>query len=177
MARFVMSLAQNPLNTLATQWLERTLDDSANRRLALAEAFLALDGVLDVMHNVSSGLMVYENTIRANLTAELPFMASENILMAAVKKGADRQRAHEAIRVHSQAAAQRVKADGAANDLLDRLRGEPMFRGIDLSEVLDPTAYIGLAPQQVDAFVQEVAQPVIDRYRAFAAGRPADLRV
>jgi adenylosuccinate lyase len=164
MARFVMSLAQNPLNTLATQWLERTLDDSANRRLALAEAFLALDGVLDVMHNVASGIVVYENTIRANLMAELPFMASENIMLAAARKGADRQEAHEVIRKHSQAAAQRVKVGGGANDLLDRLRGEQMFAGIDLNAVLDPAAYIGLAPQQVDAFVSEVVEPVRKKY-------------
>jgi len=164
MARFVMSLAQNPLNTLATQWLERTLDDSANRRLALAEAFLALDGVLDVLHNVASGLVVYEKTIRANLMAELPFMASENIMMAVVKQGADRQEAHEVIRRHSQAAAQRVKSEGGTNDLLERLRSEKMFAGVDLNAVLDPAAYIGLAPPQVDAFIKDVVEPVRKRY-------------
>jgi adenylosuccinate lyase len=177
MARFVMSLAQNPLNTLATQWLERTLDDSSNRRLALAEAFLALDGVLDVMHNVASGLVVYDQTIRANLMAELPFMASENILMAAVQKGADRQEAHEMIRKHSQAAAQRVKAEGGGNDLLDRLRAEKMFAGIDLDAVLDAAAYIGLAPQQVEAFVRDVVQPVRNNYPSVLARGAVDLRV
>lgn len=177
MARFVMSLAQNPLNTLATQWLERTLDDSANRRLALAEAFLALDGVLDVVHNVASGLVVYEKTIHANLMAELPFMASENIMMAAVQKGADRQEAHEVIRRHSQAAAQRVKAEGGDNDLLDRLRSEKMFAGVDLNAVLDPAAYIGLAPQQVDAFIRDIVEPARTRYAAAIKSQTASLRV
>lgn len=176
MARFVMSLVQNPLNTAATQWLERTLDDSSNRRLALPEAFLALDGVLDVMHNVCSGLVVYEQTIRANLMAELPFMASENIMMAAVAHGADRQEAHEIIRTHSQAAAQKVKEEGGANDLLDRLREEPMFAGIDLHAVLDPTAYVGRAPEQVDHFVADVVEGIRSRY-AEALGGKTDLRV
>lgn len=166
MARFVMSLAQNPLNTAAAQWFERTLDDSANRRLALPEAFLALDGVLDILHNVASGLVVYEKTIRANLMAELPFMASENIMMAAVAQGADRQEAHEVIRSHSQAAAERVKREGAAdNDLLTRLRDEPMFKGVDLDAVLDPTVYVGRAPEQVDQFIHEVVEPIRSRYQ------------
>lgn len=165
MARFVMALAQNPLNTAATQWFERTLDDSANRRLVLPEAFLALDGVLDIMHNVCSGLVVYEKTVRANLLAELPFMASENILMAAVANGADRQEAHEVIRTHSQAAAERVKSEGGDNDLLERLSGEAMFDGVDLHAVLDPSAYVGRAPEQVDQFVTEVVEPVRGRYR------------
>jgi adenylosuccinate lyase len=172
-----MSLAQNPLNTLATQWLERTLDDSANRRLALAEAFLALDGVLDVLHNVASGLVVYEKTIHANLMAELPFMASENIMMAAVAKGADRQLAHEIIRTHSQAAAHRVKSEGAPNDLLDRLRSETMFADIDLHAVLDPAAYVGLAPQQVDAFVNDVVDPVRKKYAQAVRAQASAIRV
>jgi len=165
MARFVITLAQSPLNTAAEQWLERTLDDSSNRRLVLPEAFLALDGVLDVMHNVASGLVVYEKTIRANLMAELPFMATENILMAAVQSGgADRQHAHEAIRLHSQAAAHRIKSEGAPNDLLDRLRTEPMFKGIDWDSVLDPRTYVGRAPEQVDRFIEQVVQPIRERY-------------
>lgn len=174
-SRFVMSLAQNPLNTAATQWLERTLDDSANRRLALAEAFLALDGALDVMHNVASGLVVYEATIRANLLAELPFMATENILMAAVRSGADRQEAHEIIRVASQAAAHAVKAEGKPNDLLDRLRHEAAFADINLDAVLDPAAYIGLAPQQTDAFMEVIA-PIRARYKQ-SLTPPPSLRV
>jgi adenylosuccinate lyase len=176
MARFVMSLVHNGLDTAATQWLERTLDDSANRRLALPEAFLALDGALDIMHNVASGLVVYEKTIRANLMAELPFMASENILMAAVQLGADRQAAHEIIRQHAQDAAHRVKSEGGANDLLERLRGEPMFESVDLDAVMDPTAYVGRSPEQVDRFITSVVEPVRERYGA-ALGAASDLRV
>jgi len=177
MARFVMTLAQNPLNTAAAQWFERTLDDSANRRLALPEAFLALDGVLDIMHNVCSGLVVYEKTIRRNLMAELPFMASENIMMAAVALGADRQEAHEVIRTHSQAAADRVKSEGASeNDLLDRLQGEAMFANVDLDEVMDPAAYVGRAPEQVDSFIADVVDPIRNRYREVLSEQTA-LRV
>lgn len=164
MARFVMNLVQNPLQTAATQWLERTLDDSSNRRLVLPESFLALDGSLDVMHNVTSGLVVYEKTIRANLVAELPFMATENMIMAAVKQGADRREAHEIIRQHSQEAARYVKAEGGRNDLLERLRDEDMFRNVDLDEVLDPMAYVGRAPEQVDRFIAEIVDPMRKRY-------------
>jgi adenylosuccinate lyase len=166
MARFVMSLAQNPLQTAAVQWLERTLDDSSNRRLVLPEAFLALDGCLDVMLNVADGLVVYEHTVAANLAAELPFMATENILMAAVRAGADRQEAHEVIRQHSQAAAEQVKAHGRPNDLLARLADDPMFAGVDLGDVLDPRRYVGRAPEQVDAFLAEVVGPLRERYGA-----------
>ncbi|UCD73887.1 MAG: adenylosuccinate lyase [Phycisphaerales bacterium] len=176
LARFVMSLAQNPLNTAATQWLERTLDDSANRRLVLPEAFLALDGILDIMHNVFSGLVVYEKTITANLMAELPFMASENLLMAAVQNGADRQEAHELFRKHSQAAGEKVKAEGGENDLLDRLRGEAMFRDVDFDAVMDPSAYVGRAPEQVNCFMAEVVEPIRLRY-AGELGDAAELKV
>ncbi len=164
MARFVMTLAQSPLNTAATQWMERTLDDSSNRRLVLPESCLALDGALDVMRNVASGLVVYEATIEKNLMAELPFMASENIMMAAVQQGADRQEAHEIVRVHSQAAAQQVKAEAGENDLIDRLRGESMFRDVDLDAVLDPSGYVGRAPEQVDAFIADVVAPIRVKY-------------
>ncbi|MHC5024524.1 MAG: adenylosuccinate lyase [Planctomycetota bacterium] len=174
LARFVMTLAQNPLHTAATQWLERTLDDSANRRLALPESFLALDGAMDLLHNVASGLVVHEKTIRSNLMAELPFMATENILMAAVRQGADRQEAHELIRQHSQQVAEAVKSAGARNDLLERLRAEPMFEDVDLDAVLDPMAYVGRAPEQVDRFVESVVEPVRARYaEALSAERPA----
>ncbi len=176
MARFVMSLAQNPLNTAATQWFERTLDDSANRRLVLPEAFLALDGILDIMHNVAAGLVVYEKTIRANLMSELPFMASENILMAAVQQGADRQQAHEVIREQSQAAARMVKAEGGENDLLDRLRNEELFREVDLDAVLNPMAYVGRAPEQVDRFVTDIVEPIRARYEG-ELGEVAELKV
>lgn len=176
-ARFVMSLAQNPLNTAATQWLERTLDDSSNRRFTLPEAFLALDGVLDVMHNVASGLVVYEKTIRANLMAELPFMTTENILMAAVQHGADRQDAHEIIRTHSQAAALRVKSEGGPNDLLGRLRDEAIFRGVDWDSVLNPSAYVGRAPEQVDRFIELVVDPIRARFAVSLKAQPSVLRV
>jgi adenylosuccinate lyase len=175
MARFVMALAQNPLNTAAAQWFERTLDDSSNRRLVLPEAFLALDGVLDVMHNVSSGLVVHEKVIRANLMAELPFMAAENILMAAVQQGTDRQEAHELIRAHSHAAGARVK-EGEPNDLLERLRDDPLFAGLDLDAALDPMAYVGRAPEQVDRFIAEVVEPLRKRYAGGLVGR-TELRV
>ncbi|TVQ32875.1 MAG: adenylosuccinate lyase [Phycisphaeraceae bacterium] len=164
LCRFVMSMAQNPLNTAATQWLERTLDDSANRRLALPEPFLALDGALDIMHNVGAGLLVHEATVRANLMAELPFLASENVMMAAVKLGRDRQEIHEAIRRHSQAAGIRVKDRGEPSDLIERMRTEPLLKGIDLDAMLDPMAYVGLAPRQVDVFLEEIAGPIRERY-------------
>ncbi len=175
-ARFVMTLAASPLGTAATQWLERTLDDSSNRRLVIPEAFLALDGVLDIMHNVVSGLVVYEKTIESNLLAELPFLATENLLMAAVRAGADRQEAHETIRRSSQAAARAVKLEGGRNDLLDRLRSEPIFAALDLDAVLAPTEYIGRAPEQVDQFIAAVLGPIRDRYRDFL-GATTDLRV
>ncbi len=176
LARFVMNLSHNALDTAATQWLERTLDDSSNRRLTLPEAFLALDGALDIMANVMGGLVVYPRTIQAHLLAELPFMASEDILLAATKRGADRQDAHEAIRRHSQAAALAVKSEGRANDLLERLRADPMFHGLDLDRVMDPAAFIGLAPEQVDRFVHDVVAPIRDRYRTTPAAEP-QLRV
>ena len=176
LARFVMNLQHNALDTAATQWFERTLDDSSNRRLSLPEAFLALDGALDIMANVLGGLVVYPKTIEAHLMAELPFMASEDILLAATKRGADRQDAHEVIRTHSQAAAHAVKAEGRPNDLLQRLRGEPMFAGLDLDRVMDPKAYVGRAPEQVDRFVAEVVEPIRGRWRDALAAEPT-LRV
>jgi len=164
LSRFVIGMTQTPFTTAAEQWLERTLDDSSARRLTLPEPFLAIDGVLDLVSSVASGLVVYEKTIAANLHAELPFMATEHLLMAAVNQGADRQQAHEVIRSHSQAAAQRVKEDGLANDLLDRLRGEAIFKGVDFDAALDPAAFIGRAPQQVDQFIEEVITPIRQRY-------------
>ena len=164
LARFVISLTHNAYDTAATQWLERTLDDSANRRLALPESFLALDGCLDLLHNVAGGLVVHEAAARANLCAELPFLASENLMMAAVRRGRDRQEVHEAIRLHAQAAGARVKDEGLPNDLLDRLADEPLLAGVDLDAELDPSKYIGLAPAQVDRFLAEVAGPIRDRY-------------
>jgi adenylosuccinate lyase len=180
MARFVMTLAQSPLNTAASQWFERTLDDSSNRRLVLSESFLALDGVLDVMHNVCSGLVVYERTIRNNLMSELPFMATENILMSAVNTGgADRQEAHEVIRTHSQAAALRVKNEAGPNALIERLRDDRLFRSmnIDWDSILNPNLYVGRAPEQVDRFIQQIVEPIRKRHADALRATSADLRV
>lgn len=176
LSRFVIGMVSTPFTTAAEQWLERTLDDSSCRRLTLPEPFLAIDGVLDLVINVASGIVVYENTVAANLARELPFMATENILMAAVRNGADRQQAHEVIRTYSQAAAERVKTEGAENDLLDRLSIEPMFAGIDLGAELDAKKFIGRAPQQVDAFVADVVEPIRSRY-ADALSAHVELKV
>lgn len=170
LCRFVMSLAQDGLDTASTQWLERTLDDSSNRRLVLPEAFLALDGALDLLHSVASGLVVHEMTVRANLMAELPFMAVENIMMAAVKKGRDRQDVHEALRKHAIAAGKRVKELGQSNDLLERLKSEPVLTGLDLSHFLDPIAYIGRAREQVDHFVNGIVGSVRKGYSTLWMG-------
>lgn len=164
LCRFVISLTQMPFVTAAEQWLERTLDDSSARRLSLPEPFLALDGALDLAINVSRGIVVYEKTITANLQRELPFMATEDLMMAAVRRGADRQEVHEIIRRHAQAAAQRVKAEGAENDLLERLEGESVFRGVDLRAELAAERFVGRAPQQVDQFIEQVVEPIRRRY-------------
>jgi len=176
LSRFVIGMVSTPFTTAAEQWFERTLDDSSCRRLTLPEPFLALDGVLDLVINVAGGIVVYEKTIEANLAKELPFMATENILMAAVRNGADRQEAHEVIRTHSQSAAERVKAEGADNDLLDRIINEPMFQGVDLNAELDAGKFVGRAPQQVDAFIADVVDPIRKRY-AEALGESPELKV
>ena len=176
LSRFVIGMTQTPFVTAGEQWFERTLDDSSARRLTLPEPFLALDGVLDLLINVASGLVVYDRTVAANLAAELPFMASENLMMAAVQRGGDRQELHEIIRGHSQAAAQQVKSQGKPNDLLDRLRDEPAFAGVDLDAALDPAGFVGRAPQQVDAFLEEVVQPIRHRY-AGRLGAGGELKV
>ncbi|MDX9912673.1 MAG: adenylosuccinate lyase [Phycisphaerales bacterium] len=174
LTRFVMNLVGNAYDTAATQWLERTLDDSSNRRLSLPEAFLALDGALDLMHNVASGLVVHEAMVRKNLMAELPFLATENILMACVKLGADRQDYHERIRVHAQAAGMRVKQEGLDNDLLERLKDDPAFRSkarggllseeLDWDNLLDPMKYVGRSVEQTERFIAEVIEPMRERY-------------
>ncbi len=173
LARFVIGLTQTPYVTAAEQWFERTLDDSSARRLTLPEPFLALDGVLDLVINVASGLVVYEKTVAANLAAELPFMATENLLMAAVQRGGDRQELHEVIRTHSQAAAARVKSEGATNDLLDRLAQDPAFAGVDLAAAMEADRFVGRAPEQVDLFIREVAEPIRKRYADALRYEPA----
>ena len=165
LCRFVIGLTQVPFVTAAEQWMERTLDDSSARRLSLPEPFLAIDGALDLAINVARGIVVYAKTIRMHLEAELPFMATENLMMAAVQRGADRQEVHEAIRGHSQAAARRVKEEGGPNDLLERLANEPLMAGIDLKSQLDPANFIGRAPQLIDQFIEQVVKPIRARYR------------
>ncbi len=174
LTRFVMNLVGNAYDTAATQWLERTLDDSSNRRLSLPEAFLALDGALDLMHNVASGLIVHEAMVRKNLMAELPFMATENILMACVQRGGDRQEYHELIREHAQVAGMRVKHEGLDNDLLERLqsdkrfwstaRGGPLHDELRWDNLLDPMQYVGRSVEQTERFVRDVIEPLRERY-------------
>lgn len=176
LARFAMSLTASASQTAATQWMERTLDDSANRRLVIPQAFLAIDAVLILYQNVASGLVVYPEVIRRNLMEELPFMATENILMAAVEAGGDRQELHEVIRRHSLAAAKAVKQDGLANDLIARLSSEPAFSEINITAVLSDSALVGRAPQQVDDFLAEVVEPIRSRYTN-ASEVEADVRV
>lgn len=169
-ARFVICDALNPAITAATQWFERTLDDSANKRIAMAEGFLAIDGILDLFANVSNGLVVYPNVIAKHLAAELPFMASENIMMDAVKAGGDRQELHEVIRANAQAAAAHVKLDGGENDLLERLAEDPHFAGmnLDLAETLRAEKYVGRAPEQVKEYLAEVVKPFLEANAASA---------
>ncbi len=164
LARFVMSLQSSAAATLATQWLERTLDDSANRRLVLPQAFLAVDAILLLYQNVTSGLVVYPKVIAKHLQEELPFMATENIMMAAVAAGGDRQDLHERIRRHSQAAGAVVKEQGKPNDLLERLAGDEAFAKVDLHAALDASQFVGRAPEQVDEFIAEVVAPIRKRY-------------
>jgi adenylosuccinate lyase len=176
LARFVISLQSSAATTAATQWLERTLDDSANRRLTIPQAFLATDAILMLYQNVASGLVVYPNTIARHLGEELPFMATENILIEAVARGGDRQDIHERIRRHSQAAAEVVKSEGGANDLIERLSGDAAFTGIDLTAALDPARFVGRAPEQVDEFLAEVIGPIRARYPSTSTAR-SEIRV
>ncbi len=163
LARWLISIAANPAHTAAVQWLERTLDDSANRRMSLPEGFLTADAILRIVHNVADGLTVYPAMVRRNLAAELPFMASEVILMAAVQRGGDRQEAHERLRVHSRAATDGMLSEGADNDFLDRVAaddGVPLGRA-ELEALLDPHRFVGRAPQQTREFLAEVVEPVL----------------
>ncbi len=177
LARFVMSLESSAAQTLATQWMERTLDDSANRRLVIPQAFLAIDAILAVLNNVVSGLVVYPAVIAKNLNAELPFMASENIMMEAVKAGGDRGDLHERIREHSVAAGAEVKSKGLENDLLDRLKSDPLFASVDIDSMVEPKQFIGRAPEQVDCFLNEHVQPIRDRYAETLDAEQVELKV
>lgn len=163
LSRYVIVDSLNPAITAATQWFERTLDDSANKRIAVAEAFLALDGVFNIYINVVENMVVYDKVIKSHVENELPFMATENILMKAVKKGGDRQELHERIRIHSMAAAQRVKGEGLNNDLIERIINDNSF-GLSKEEILEainPLKFVGRAPGQVLEFIEECVEPIL----------------
>lgn len=172
LARYLLSLATSPPLTLAAQMFERTLDDSSNKRLVVPEAFLTADALARLLHNIFDGLVVYPAVIAARIAAELPFITSEDILMAAVSAGGDRQKLHERIRVHAQAAGAEVKQHGRANDLIARLQADPEFAGVKWQRVLDPRRYVGLAPQQTRAFLRRHVQPLLKQLGRRAAAAP-----
>ncbi len=167
LANYVMSDMMNPMLVASTQWFERTLDDSANKRLSIPEGFLAVDGILDLYLNVVDGLVVYPKVIEKHLMAELPFMATENIMMDAVKAGGDRQELHERIRELSMEAGRHVKAEGKENDLLELIAADPGFNLTleELKKAMDPSRYVGRAPEQVDEFLEEVIRPILEANR------------
>ena len=165
LARYVIADSINPAMTAGTQWFERTLDDSANKRISVSEAFLAVDAILNIYINITQGLVVYDRVVTRRVMEKLPFMATENIMMESVKRGGNRQELHEALRVHSHAAARRVKLEGGANDLIDRIAADPLFplSREEIVSQLDPTLYIGRSVSQVEEFLRGVAQPILDR--------------
>ncbi|MGH7575506.1 MAG: adenylosuccinate lyase [Longimicrobiales bacterium] len=165
-ARHVITLSIDPAFTAATQWLERTLDDSANRRIAIPEAYLGTDAILLLAHNVAAGLVVRPAVIRRRLEDELPFLVTETVLMRAVSRGGDRQDLHERIRTHAFAAAERIKNEGAANDLVDRIASDEAFRlrRAELDDMFDAARHVGRAPEQVDRFLDDVVEPVLARF-------------
>ena len=166
LARYVMADSMNPAITASAQWFERTLDDSANKRISIPEAFLAVDAILNIYANVASGMVVHEKVIARHVAEELPFMATENIMMDAVKRGGDRQMLHEQIRRLSLEAGYQVKELGLPNDLIDRIAAEPMF-GLTKEEIethLNPVAYIGRCPEQVEEFLDREVKPILERY-------------
>ena len=178
LSRYVMSDLMNPYITAATQWFERTLDDSANKRLSVPEAFLAIDGILDLYMNVADGLVVYEKVIEKHIMAELPFMATENIMMDAVKRGGDRQELHEKIRTLSMEAGRNVKERGLDNNLLELIAAEPSFN-ITLEELkkqMDPSKYTGRSKEQVEDFLKEVIRPILEENGALL-GLEAEINV
>ena len=178
LAKFVMSLSSSSAMVAATQWFERTLDDSANKRLAIPQSFLAVDAILLIWNNIMNGIVVYENRIQKHIMEELPFMATEYIIMEEVKAGGDRQEIHETIRVHSMEASKKVKEEGKENDLLDRIMNDTSLKmdKSKLMEVLDPKNFIGFAPIQTEEFVHNEVQPILDKY-ADLIGMEADLKV
>ncbi|MBQ3274067.1 MAG: adenylosuccinate lyase [Christensenellaceae bacterium] len=166
LSRYVIADYINPAMTAGTQWFERTLDDSANKRISVAEAFLAVDAILNIYMNVTEGIVVYDKVIEKRVMEKLPFMATENILMKSVKKGGSRQQIHERLRTHSHAAARRVKMEGGTNDLIDRIADDPEIpiTKEEIMEVLDPALYTGRSASQVDTFLKEIVNPVLARY-------------
>ncbi len=167
LCRYMLSLPVNSAITASTQWFERTLDDSANRRIVNAQAFLTVDAVLELYLNIADGLVVYERVIEKHVKAELPFMATENILMECVKAGGDRQELHERIRIHSQAAGDRVKREGGENDLLARLSTDPLFEAVRdrLDEIVDAKKFVGRAPAQTEEFIANEITPILERHK------------
>ena len=178
LSRYVIINCLNPAFTAGTQWFERTLDDSANKRISVAEGFLAVDSILNILLNVTQGLVVYPKVVTQRVMKELPFMATENIMMQAVKKGGDRQELHERLRQHSQAAARVVKEEGGENDLIDRVCADPLFN-LTREEILaemQPIAFVGRAPQQVTEFLRDCVKPILDANRE-VLGEGAELKV
>lgn len=178
LSRYVIANSTNPALTASVQWFERTLDDSANKRIAISEAFLAVDAILQIMLNVCDGLVVYPKVIEARVMAELPFMATENIMMQAVKKGGDRQDLHERLRTHSLAAARVVKEEGGKNDLLQRIAADPAF-GLtmeELTQVMHPALFVGRAPEQVTEYLRDYIRPLLEANKAIL-GAKAELKV
>ncbi|OUP08509.1 adenylosuccinate lyase [Anaeromassilibacillus sp. An200] len=174
LARYVIADSLNPAMTASAQWFERTLDDSANKRISVPEAFLAVDAILNLYRNVTDGLVVYPKVMEQRLRRELPFMATENIMMDAVKRGGDRQQLHERIRVHSMAASRVVKEEGGENDLLERIAGDSLF-GVTLEELekmMEPSRYVGCAPLQTAGFLHDVVEPVLAKYQEIAEETP-----
>ena len=178
LAKFVIALQQSTAMTASTQWFERTLDDSANKRLSLPQAFLAVDAILIIWKNVLDGLVVYPKMIEKRIMAELPFMSTEYIIMECVKNGGDRQELHERIRVHSMEAGKQVKVEGKDNDLIDRIINDKYFN-LDkdrLLEILDPKNFIGFAPEQTEEFVNIEVKPILEKY-SNRLGMKATLKV
>lgn len=178
LANHVIANAVNPMITAAMQWFERTLDDSANKRLSIPEGFLALDGILELYLNVASGLVVYPKVIEMRLMNELPFMATENIMMDAVKAGGDRQELHEKIRQHSMAAGRKIKEEGGANDLVDRIAADPAF-GMNREQItalMEPKNFTGCAEEQTERFLTDEVSPVLEKYKD-SLGLEADINV
>ncbi len=163
LSRYVMVDTLNTAITAGTQWFERTLDDSANKRIAVAEAFLGVDAILNILINVCDGLVVYEKVIRQRVMNELPFMATENIMMDAVKKGGNRQELHEKLRVHSQAAARVVKEEGGKNDLVERIAADPAFMVTreEIEAILQPEKFIGRSKEQVEEYLADIISPLL----------------